>query len=79
MKLKKNEIVCERNFKEDFSKNCLGESSNRSLRTRTMTVSECYPTIHLGGLSNILPKLGSVFSRTNSFCFENLIFYSHSA
>ena len=27
--------------------------------------------IHLGGLSNILPKLGSVFSRTNSFCFEN--------
>ena len=27
--------------------------------------------IHFGGLSNILPKLDSVFSRTNSFCFEN--------
>ena len=26
-----------------------------------------------------LPKLGSKFSRTKSFCFENWIFYSHSA
>ena len=39
-----------------------------------MTVSEKYPAIRLGGLSNILPKLGSVFSRTNSFCFENCDF-----
>ena len=40
-----------------------------------------------GGLSNIfaskgspiyLPKLGSVFSRTKSFCFENCIFLSFS-
>ena len=38
-----------------------------------MTVSEDYPTIHLGGLSN-LPKLGSKFSRTKTFCFENCIF-----
>ena len=30
--------------------------------------------IRLGGLSNILPKLGSVFLRTNSFCFENCDF-----
>ena len=30
--------------------------------------------IHLGGLSNILLKLGSMFSRTNSFCFENCDF-----
>ena len=34
---------------EDFLKNCLGESSNRSLRMRTMTVSERYPAIRLGG------------------------------
>ena len=27
--------------------------------------------IRLGGLFNILPKLGSVVSRTNRFCFEN--------
>ena len=33
-----------------------------------MTISERYPAICLGGLSNILLKLGSVFSRTNSFC-----------
>ena len=33
--------------------------------------------IRLGGLSNILPKLGSVFSRTKNFCFENWLFYSH--
>ena len=79
MKENKNKNVCERNFKEDFPKNCLGESSNKSFRMRNMTVSERYPAIRLGGLPNILPTLGSVFSRTNSFCFENWIFYSHSA
>ena len=26
-----------------------------------------------------LPKFGSKFSRIKSFCFENWIFYSHSA
>ena len=30
--------------------------------------------IRLEGLSNILLKLGSVFSITNSFCFENYDF-----
>ena len=30
--------------------------------------------IRLGGLSTILPKLGSVFSITNNFCFENCDF-----
>ena len=34
---------------EDFLKNCLGELSNRSLRMRTMTVSECNSVIRLGG------------------------------
>ena len=29
--------------------------------------------IRLGGLSNVLPKLGSVFSRTNNFFFLKLI------
>ena len=66
-------------LKEDFPKNCLGESFNKSLRMRTMTVSERYPAIRLGGLSNILPNLGSEFLRTKIFCFENWIFYSHSA
>ena len=43
----------------------------------SMTVLEKYIAIRLGGLSNILPNLGSEFSRTKSFCFENWIFYSH--
>ena len=40
-----------------------------------MTVSESYPTIHLGGLSNkILSEIGNVFSRTKTFCFVNSCF-----
>ena len=39
-----------------------------------MIVSESYPTIHLGGLSNrILSEIGNVFSRTKTFCFENSV------
>ena len=44
-----------------------------------ITVSKKYPAIRLEGLFNILPNLGSEFSRTKIFCFENWIFYSHSA
>ena len=44
-----------------------------------MTVSESYPAIHLGGLSNrILSEIGNVFSRTKTFCFGNGVF-SHLA
>ena len=44
-----------------------------------MTLSESYPPIHLGGLSNrILAEIGNVFSRTKTFCFENSVF-SHLA
>ena len=44
-----------------------------------MTVSESYPTIHLGGLSNrILSEIGNMFSRTQTFCFENNVL-SHLA
>ena len=35
LKKKKSENDCERNFKEDFPKNCLGELSNSSSRRRT--------------------------------------------
>ena len=51
------------NFKEDFPKNCLGELSNSSSRRRTMTVSEDYLAISLGGLSNI-------FYRNSVVCFR---------
>ena len=44
-----------------------------------MAVSESYPAIHLGGLSNIiLSEFGIMFSRTKTFCFENSVF-SHLA
>ena len=40
-----------------------------------MTISKSYPAIHLGGLSNIiLSKIGIMFSRTKTFCFENSVF-----
>ena len=39
-----------------------------------MTVSESYPAIHLGGLSNIiLLEIGILFSGTKIFCFENSV------
>ena len=39
-----------------------------------MIVSESYPAIHLGGLSNrILSENCIVFSRTKTFCFENSV------
>ena len=54
---------------EDFSKNFLGGTSNRSLRMRTMTISESYQAMSRRVVQLILPKLGSVFSRTKSFFF----------
>ena len=44
-----------------------------------MTISESYPAIHLGGLSNrILSEFGIMFSRTKTFYFKNSVF-SHLA
>ena len=40
-----------------------------------MTVSESYPAIHLGGLSNIiLSEIDIMFLGTKTFCFENSVF-----
>ena len=39
-----------------------------------MTVRKNYPAIRFGGSPIYLPKLGSKFSITKSFCFENCIF-----
>ena len=40
-----------------------------------MTVSESYPAIQLGELSNrILSKIGIMFSGTKTFCFEKSVF-----
>ena len=64
------------NFKEDFPKNCLGEWSNSSSRRRTHECSEkMIQQFTSEGSPIYLPKLGSVFSRTKSFCFENDVFF----
>ena len=73
MKEKKN--GCERNFKEDFPKNCLKEWSNSSSRRLT---HDCFGKMiqqfASEGSPIYLPKLGMRFSRTKIFCFENDVF-----
>ena len=76
----KNENVCERNFDKRLSE----ELPWRVVQQITSDEDhDCFRALSIS-LSRrvvqlILPKLGSVFSRANSFCFENWIFYSHSA
>ena len=42
-----------------------------------MTISESYPAIHLGGLSNrILSEIGIMFSRTKHFVLKTV--FSHT-
>ena len=61
--------------REDFPKNCLGELFNNSSRRLT---HDCFGKItqQFSSLSSpiYLPKLGSTFSRTKTFCFENDVF-----
>ena len=69
----------EMNSKEDFPKNFLREWSNSSSRRLT---HDCFGKMiqqfTSEGSPIYLPKLGSMFSRTKRFCFENNIF-SHLA
>ena len=61
--------------REDFPKNCLGELSNSSSRRLT---HNCFGKITQQFASEdspiYLPKLGMIFSRTKTFCFENDVF-----
>ena len=75
MKENKNENVCERNFDGRFSEELCWEI------VQQFTLEG--PMNYFRGLSNIftsegspmyLPKLGSKFSRTKSFWFENCDF-----
>ena len=65
--------------KEDFPKNCLGELSNSSSWRKT---HDCFGELPSNSpqrvVQSILPKLGIMFSRTKTFCFENSVF-SHLA
>ena len=58
--------------RENFSKNCLGEWSNSTSRKLTHDCSgKMIQQFTSEGSPIYLPKLGSVFSRTKSFFFEN--------
>ena len=61
--------------REDFPKNCFGEWSNSSSRRLTHDRFEkMIQQFTLEGSTIYLPKLGMMFSRTKSFCFENDVF-----
>ena len=57
--------------KEDFWRIVLGDCPTIHVGGAHELFRRVIQQIRLGELSNILPKLGSVFSRTNNFCFEN--------
>ena len=61
--------------KEDFSKNFLGDLSNRSSRRKT---HDCFRELPINSpkrvVQYILSKLGIMFLRTKTFCFENSVF-----
>ena len=61
--------------REDFPKNCPGEWSKSSSRRLT---HDCFGKMIQKFVSKgnpiYLPKLGSTFSRTKTFCFENDVF-----
>ena len=71
--MNENENGCERNFKEDFSKNCLGEWSNSSSRKLTHDcLGKMIQQFASEGSPIYLPKLGSKFLRTKTLCFEGV-------
>ena len=66
--------------REDFPENCVGRLSNNFTSEEPMNCSGRFSNRFASkGNPIFLPKLGSVFSRIKSFCFENWIFYSHLA
>ena len=61
--------------REDFPKNCLGEWSNSSSRRLThYCLEKMIQQFASEGSPIYLPKFGSTFSRTKTFCFDNCIF-----
>ena len=72
---KKWKMVVKGISREDFLKNCLGEWSNSSSRRLT---HDCFGKMiqqfTSEGSPIYLSKLGMMFSRTKTFCFENDVF-----
>ena len=80
LKENKNENVCERNFDGRFSGESCWEIVQQFMSEGPMN---CFGGLSIRFASEgspiYLPNLGSKFSRTKSFYFENWIFYLHSA
>ena len=62
---------------DDIPENWVGSWANRSLRMRTMTVSECSPTNSPRRVVHYFTEyFGSIFSKTK-VCFEKDYFLIH--
>ena len=60
---------------DDFPENCVGRWSNNYTSEEPMNcIGRFCKTFSSDGSPIVLPKFGSEFSRTKSFCFENWIF-----
>ena len=60
---------------DDFSENCVGRWSNNYTSEEPMNCFGRFSnTFASEGSPILLPKFGSEFLRTKSFCFENWIF-----
>ena len=77
--MKENENGCERNFKEDFPKNCLRELSNSSSRRRTY---DCFGELPSNSPRRVVQYiyLNSVvsFREQKPFVLKT-VFFSHLA
>ena len=68
-------MVVKRISREDFPKKCLGELSySSSWRLTHDCFGKMIQQFASEGSPIYLPKLGSTFSRTKTFCFENDVF-----
>ena len=68
----KGKMIVKGISREYFPKNCLGEWCNSTSRRLTHDCSKkMIQQFASEGSPIYLPKLGSVFSRTKRFCFEN--------
>ena len=71
----KTNMVAKGISQDDIPENWVGRWANRSLRMRTMTVSESFPT---NSPRRVVPyfyrQVGSIFSRTTGFVLKMIIF-----
>ena len=73
--VKKTDMVAKGISQDDIPENWVGRWANRSLRMRTMTVSESSPTNSPRRVVHYFTEhFGSIFSRTTCFVLKTIIF-----